>query len=118
VLCDSHPLRQLVRTAQRRVLGLLRSMVLLLLADDFQTEEQGGAGPAHTRDLSRYLRKRSEPFPMDLDRSGAARALRISTLGLASEPNRAIAPDCSCRRESMRFPQPDRKSAYPCYRSR
>src|SRR5260370_29211107 len=46
--------------AQRRILGLLPSMVLLP-GRRSQTEEER-AGPADTRDLSRYLRKRAEPF--------------------------------------------------------
>src|SRR5712692_11166363 len=46
----------------------------------FSGRRTGGRTSAH-RDLSRYLRKRSEPFPMDFHRAGAARTIRISTLG-------------------------------------
>src|SRR5258707_7651399 len=50
--------------AQRRILGLLCSMALLL-GRRFQTEEER-AGPADTRDLSRYLRKRAESFTVEV----------------------------------------------------
>src|SRR6266446_6468694 len=43
--------------AQRRILGLFRSMALLL-GRRFQTEEER-AGPSDTGDLSRYLRERA-----------------------------------------------------------
>src|SRR5271167_1493144 len=47
--------------AQRRIVGLIRSMVHLLSGRRLQAEEEW-AGPAHARDLSRYLRERAEPF--------------------------------------------------------
>src|SRR5713101_5159871 len=50
--------------AQRRIMGLLRSMALLP-GERFQTEEER-AGPADTGDLSRYLRKRAEPFTVEV----------------------------------------------------
>src|ERR1700751_204547 len=50
--------------AQRRILGLLRSMALLL-GRRFQTEEEW-AGPADTGDLSRYLRERLELFTVEV----------------------------------------------------
>src|ERR1700730_11977120 len=50
--------------AQRRILGLLRSMALLLSRRS-QTEEER-AGPADTGDLSRYLRERAEPFAVEV----------------------------------------------------
>src|SRR5712671_6347336 len=50
--------------AQRRILGLLRS-IALLLGRRFQTEEER-TGPADTRDHSRYLRKRAEPFTVEV----------------------------------------------------
>src|ERR1700674_1356063 len=50
--------------AQRRILGLLRSMTLLH-GRRFQPEEER-AGPADTCDLSRYLRKRAEPFTVEV----------------------------------------------------
>src|SRR6267142_1066961 len=50
--------------AQRRILGLLRSMALLP-GRRFQTEEER-AGPADTGDLSRYLRERAEPFTLEV----------------------------------------------------
>src|SRR6266851_8807190 len=53
--------------AQRRILGLLRSMALLL-GRRSQTEEER-AGPADTGDLSRYLRERAEPFTVEVEAS-------------------------------------------------
>src|SRR6202166_1374800 len=50
--------------AQRRILGLLCSRALLP-GERFQTEEER-AGPADTGDLSRYLRKRAEPFTVEV----------------------------------------------------
>src|SRR6202162_1439088 len=50
--------------AQRRILGLLRSMALLL-GRRSQTEEER-AGPADTGDLSRYLRERAESFTVEV----------------------------------------------------
>src|SRR6266403_4901069 len=50
--------------AQRRILGLLRSMALLS-GERFQTEE-AWAGPADTGDLSRYLRERAESFTVEV----------------------------------------------------
>src|SRR6266851_7888122 len=50
--------------AQRRILGLLRSMALLL-GRRFQTEEER-AGPSDTGDLSRYLRERAESFTVEV----------------------------------------------------
>src|SRR6266404_2064913 len=50
--------------AQPRILGLLRSMALLL-GRRSQTEEER-AGPADTVDLSRYLRERAEPFTAEV----------------------------------------------------
>src|SRR5216684_4350790 len=50
--------------AQRRILGLLRSMALLL-GRRSQTEEEW-AGPADTGDLSRYLRERAESFTVEV----------------------------------------------------
>src|SRR5216683_3447528 len=50
--------------AQRLILGLLRSMALLL-GRRFQTEEER-AGPADTRDLSRCLRERAESFTVEV----------------------------------------------------
>src|ERR1700740_2367746 len=50
--------------AQRRILGLLRSMALPL-AERFQAEEER-AGPADTGDLSRYLRERAESFTVEV----------------------------------------------------
>src|SRR3984893_2873703 len=50
--------------AQRRILGLLCSRALLL-GRRFQTEEER-TGPADTGNLSRYLRKRAEPFTVEV----------------------------------------------------
>src|ERR1700687_2174651 len=50
--------------AQRRILGLLCSMALLL-GRRFQTEEER-AGPADTGDLSRYFRERAESFTVEV----------------------------------------------------
>src|SRR6266446_280421 len=50
--------------AQRRILGLLRSMALLL-GRRSQTEEER-AGPSDTGDLSRYLRERAESFTVEV----------------------------------------------------
>src|SRR6266446_5726869 len=50
--------------AQRRISRLLRSMALPL-GERFQAEEEW-AGPADTRDLSRYLRKRAESFTVEV----------------------------------------------------
>src|SRR6266852_4852023 len=49
---------------QRRISGLLRS-IALLPGERFQTEEER-AGPADTRDLSRYLRERAESFTVEV----------------------------------------------------
>src|ERR1700694_667241 len=51
--------------AQRRISRLLRSMALPL-GERFQAEEER-AGPADTRDLSRYLRERAEPFTVEVE---------------------------------------------------
>src|ERR1700730_10415259 len=51
--------------AQRRILGLFRS-IALLLSRRSQTEEER-AGPADTGDLSRYLRERAEPFAVEIE---------------------------------------------------
>src|SRR6202040_1949234 len=50
--------------AQRRSLGLLRSMTPLL-GRRFQAEEER-TGPADTGDLSRYLRERAESFTVEV----------------------------------------------------
>src|SRR6267154_4288896 len=50
--------------AQRRISRLLRSMALPL-GERFQAKEER-TGPADTRDLSRYLRKRAEPFTVEV----------------------------------------------------
>src|SRR6266478_4336190 len=50
--------------AQRRILGLLRSMALLP-GERFQSEEER-AGPADTGDLSRNLRERAESFTVEV----------------------------------------------------
>src|SRR5713101_3508885 len=50
--------------AQRRILSLLRSMAHLL-GERFEAEEER-TGPAHPRDLSRYLRKLAEPFTVEV----------------------------------------------------
>src|SRR3984893_11685879 len=50
--------------AQRRISRLLRSMALPL-GRRVQTEEER-AGPSNTGDLSRYLRKRAEPFTVEV----------------------------------------------------
>src|ERR1700680_2472410 len=50
--------------AQRRISRLLRSMALPL-GERFQAEE-GRAGPAETRDLSRSLRKRAESSTLEV----------------------------------------------------
>src|SRR6202158_2950411 len=50
--------------AQRRILGLLRSMALLP-GRRSQTEEER-AGPADNGDLSRYLRERAESFTVEV----------------------------------------------------
>src|SRR5713226_1703839 len=51
--------------AQRRILGLLRSMADLS-SRRFQAEEER-AGPSDTGDLSRYLRERAEPFTVEVN---------------------------------------------------
>src|SRR5216684_4018088 len=50
--------------AQRRIMGLLRSMALLP-GERFQAEEER-TGPADTGDHTRYLRKRAEPFTVEV----------------------------------------------------
>src|SRR5260370_40129464 len=50
--------------AQRRISRLLRPMALPL-GERFQAEEER-TGPADTRDLSRYPRKRAEPFTVEV----------------------------------------------------
>src|SRR6266481_9730714 len=50
--------------AQRRISRLLRSMALPL-GERFQAEEER-TGPADARDLSCYLRKRAEPFTVEV----------------------------------------------------
>src|SRR5712692_10108210 len=62
---------------------------------------------------------------MDSHYSDAGRWLAVAvlfrrriTLRPSSEPNPAIAADCSCLRESKRFLPPGRKSPYPVCRLR
>src|SRR5260370_35889260 len=53
--------------AQRRILGLLRSMALILGRRSQAEEER--AGPADACDLSRYFRERAEPFTVEVEAS-------------------------------------------------